>query len=65
MQTISTGEPSTLGTYLRLAKIIGNEESINFLRKKIEASPNGESEEVLASEEQMLHIIITMSGKPA
>ena len=56
MREISTGEPSTLGTYLRMAKFIG-EKAEAFIQKKIDESPNGEDEEVIAAESQMLQLL--------
>ena len=58
---ISTGEPSTLGTYRNIAKcFVGMDESrkvIKFFDDKIANSPNGENEIVLADETQMLQLI--------
>ncbi len=59
MNTISTGDPSTLGTYRKIALILGGEDSqaVKFFDDKISKSPNGESEEVIADETQVLYLI--------
>ena len=56
MRTISTGEPATLGTYLKIAKFFGKGAEA-FMRKKIDESPMGENEEVIADESQMLYLL--------
>lgn len=56
---LSTGDPSTLGTYKKLAKIFG-EKAETFIQNKIDESPNGENEEVLAPEGQMIFILSSM-----
>ena len=56
MRTISTGEPSTLGTYLKIAKVFG-ENTERFIQDYIDKSPNGEDEEVIAEESQMLYLL--------
>lgn len=53
MKILSTGEPSTLGTYKKVANVFGNK-AVKFIQKKIDESPNGEKEEVVASERQMM-----------
>ena len=62
MNTISTGEPATLGTYRKIALALGGEDSpaVKFFDKKIAASPNGENEEVIAHETQVLYLIVQM-----
>lgn len=59
MNTISTGEPATLGTYRKIALVLGGEGSpaVKFFDEKIANSPNGESEEVIANETQVMHVI--------
>jgi len=56
MQKISTGEDSTLGTYKKIATIFGDGPK-KFIQDKIDESPNGENEEVLADERQMLMLL--------
>lgn len=58
MRTLSTGDPSTLGTYLRLAEIFGPK-AVEFIQKKIDESPNGADEEVIADESQMLLLLMS------
>lgn len=62
MNTISTGEPATLGTYRKIALALGGEGSpaVKFFDEKIAASPNGENEEVIAHETQVLYLIVQM-----
>ncbi len=60
MKTLSTGDSSTLGTYKKLAGIFGNA-AVQFIQNKIDESPNGEDEEVIADESQMLLLLSTIS----
>lgn len=59
MKKLSTGQPSTLGSYLTNTKAVfgHNSPAVDWLQKKIDESHNGELEEVLADEGQMLMII--------
>ena len=59
MKTLSTGDASTLGTYKKLAKIFGKKAE-DFIQQKIEDSPNGENEEVIADETQMMILLSSM-----
>jgi hypothetical protein len=59
MMKISTGEDSTLGTYLKMAKIFGPKAE-KFIQDKIDASPNGADEEVIADERQILQVFGSM-----
>jgi hypothetical protein len=59
MKNISTGEPSTLGTYLKIAKFFGPKAE-EFIQHKINNSANGTEEEVLADERQMLQVFGSM-----
>jgi len=63
MNKLSTGDDSTLGSYLKIAKAIFSADSggVKFLEQKIKDSPNGENEEVIADESQMLHAIAHQS----
>jgi len=56
MTKLITGEDSTLGTYLKVAKIFGPKAEA-FIKKKIAESPNGDKEEVIAAESQMLMLL--------
>ena len=63
MKLISTGQPSTLGTYRQIASFLSqddNSEVIKYFDKKIKESPNGENEEVIADETQMMLLIVNM-----
>lgn len=57
MRRISTGEPSTLATYRKIAVIMRGEDSaaVRFFDKKI--AEQGEHEEVVADERQVLFMI--------
>lgn len=60
MRTISTGDPSTLGTYRRIVLALTGDEqhgAVRFFDEKIAESPNGEDEEVLADESQVMYLI--------
>jgi hypothetical protein len=59
MLTLSTGDPSTLGTYKKLAVLFGTKAQ-DFINTKIAESPNGEDEEVLADENQMMILLASM-----
>lgn len=67
MRTLSTGDDSTLGSYLKLAKPVFGEDSVavKFLERKIAESPNGENEEVLADERQMIAALAGMTDSHA
>lgn len=69
MQTISTGELSTLGTYRKIAVTLYGEESkaVEFLDKKIAKSPHGADEEVIAHEGQMMYLLarLHLDGLPS
>ena len=62
MNTLSTGMPSTLGSYLKLCNIFFGEESVQakFIRKKIASNPNGADEEVVAEESQMMYLLFNL-----
>jgi len=63
MRKISTGDDATLGNYRKLSVVFFGAESkaVKFLDEKIAASPDGENEEVLADESQMVHVLGTMA----
>lgn len=66
MNKLSTGADSTLGEYLALTKLaFGEGAAVKFLEDKIAAAPNGDKEEVMADETQMLHLLtsIAFSGR--
>lgn len=62
--SISTGEPSTLGTYRKIALALsGNDETskaVQFFDKKI--AEQGEGMEVIQAESQVLYLIGSMIG---
>jgi hypothetical protein len=63
---ISTGEPSTLKTYRKIALILSGDEdskAVTFLDEKIDESPHGEDEVVLADERQMIYVILSLLQK--
>lgn len=59
MRKLSTGDDATLGNYLILTKVFFGEESraVTFLENKIAESPNGEDEQVITEEGQMIHLL--------
>lgn len=59
MQTLSVGLPSTLGSYLKLCDTFFGKESkqSQFIQTKIDESPNGENEEVIQDEGQMIYLL--------
>lgn len=61
MRTISTGQPSTLKTYLGIARFFGPK-AVAFIEQKIAESPSGEDEEVIADERQVLYLFAQMAA---
>lgn len=59
MNTLSTGEPNTLGTWLKIATALAGSDSraAKFFQDKIAESPHGEDEEVIQHESQMLLLV--------
>jgi hypothetical protein len=57
MKTLSDGSESTLKTYLAIAELMFGDEAAEFIREMIATSPNGEHEEVIADERQMLMLL--------
>ena len=59
MNTISTGEPNVLGTWLKIATALAGPDSkaVKFFQAKIADSPHGENEKVIADETQLMHLI--------
>ena len=56
MKVLSTNEPSTLGSYLKISRLFGKAAQ-KFIQDKIAESPNGENEIVIADETQMLYLL--------
>ena len=65
MNTLSTGMPSTLGSYLKLCNMFFGEESVQtkFILEKIASSPNGANEEVIAEESQMMYLLFNLPAE--
>lgn len=62
MMKLSTGQDSTLESYLMLCDLVfgkGSTQS-NFIQKKADESPNGLKEEVVADESQMIMLLGSM-----
>lgn len=59
MKKLSTGDDATLGSHRKLAAIAFGEDSkaVKFLDKLISDSPNGENEEAVADEGQMIYVL--------
>lgn len=62
MMKLSTGQDSTLGTYLKLCDLIFGTDSsqVKFIMDKIATSPNGANEEVIAEESQMMYLLVNL-----
>ncbi len=61
---LSTGDEATLGNYKKLAlAIFGNGPAVKFLDQKIKESKNGENEEVIADESQMIALFGSLEFK--
>lgn len=69
MNKLSTGQSSTLDNWLSLSEAIFGEDSpaSKFIQDKINESPIGGAEEVLADEGQLLNVLINLhvEGKAA
>ena len=63
MQTLSTGDPSTLGSYLKLARAVFGPDSgpAKYLERKVSESPHGEAEPVLQAETQMMYLLLYLA----
>ena len=59
MKKLSTGDDSTLGNYRKLTVLVfgENNKAVEYLDELIAKSPKGENEEVLADENQMVHVL--------
>jgi hypothetical protein len=59
MKKLSTGDDSTLGNYFKLSfAVFGpNSKATQFINERIKISPNGENEEVIAEETQMVYVL--------
>ena len=64
MMKLSTGQDSTLGSYLKLCLVAFGSESpqVKFIMDKIATSPNGANEEVVAEESQMLYLLANLKN---
>lgn len=62
MRKLSTGQDSTLENWIALASVFFGENSkaTEFLRNKAKESPNGEKEEVIADEGQLIMALMKM-----
>lgn len=62
MNTLSTGQPSTLGSYLKLCEVFFGPDSVQarFIRSKINSNPNGADEEVVVEESQMMYLLVNL-----
>ena len=64
MNKLSTGEDSILQTWRKIAYVFDGFKqgaATDFIDKKIEESPNGEFEEVVADESQLLMLLASIS----
>ena len=62
MKTLSTGLPSTLGSYLTICNSVFGKESPQsiFIQDKINEALNGAEEEVIIAESQMLYLLVNL-----
>ena len=62
MMKLSTGQDSTLASYLKLCLAVFGKDSaqVRFIMDKIATSPNGAHEEVTAEESQMLYLLVNL-----
>ena len=62
MMKLSTGQDSTLASYLKLCLAVFGQDSaqVRFIMDKIAESPNGAYEEVIAEESQMLYLLVNL-----
>lgn len=58
MKTISTGQPSTVGTYYGISRFFGTKAEA-FMKKHMDEY--GPDEEILADESQMLYLLANIS----
>ena len=66
MKIISTGDKSTLATYYKLSLFFFGPESVatKYIQKKITESPNGEDEEVIMSEQEVMNLLGSLHAPP-
>lgn len=64
MKLLSTGKPSTLGTYRDFcADIYGSHSpSTEYFNRKIKQAPNGRREEVLQDEGQVVQLVLALEA---
>ena len=62
MMKLSTGQDSTLGSYLKLCLAVFGKDSpqVKFIMDKIAESPDGAHEEVIVEESQMLYLLVNL-----
>ena len=62
MMKLSTGQPSTLGSYLKLCEVFFGADSVQakFINQKIATNPNGADEEVVVEESQMMYLLVNL-----
>jgi hypothetical protein len=60
---LSTGEPSTLGNYRKLAAAFFGEDgaAVRFIDEHIAADPDGEEGVVVADERQMVYLLLELT----
>ena len=67
MMKLSTGQDSTLGSYLQLCILIFGKDSpqARFIMDKIATNPRGADEEVIAEESQMMYLLVNLQPDSA
>lgn len=60
MKMLSYGLPSTLGSYLKICRMMFGDNSVQvkYIQSRIDTAQNGENEEVLADEDTFLFRIL-------
>jgi hypothetical protein len=60
---LSTGQPSTLGSYLDNCNALGLKAGAKFFEDKIAQSPKGREERVIAAESQVMYSIANLERR--
>jgi hypothetical protein len=61
---LSTGQPSTLGSYLDNCTAFGLKKAAAYFEDKIASNPNGRDEVIIADERQVMYLIAQLERMP-
>jgi hypothetical protein len=64
IRKLSTGQPSTLGSYLDNCTAFGLKKAATYFGDLIAKAPKGRDEEVIAAESQVLYLIGELERAP-